>query len=201
MVTTAYLRVSTDSQDLQKNKAEISLFANEKHLGHVHWIEETISGRVNWRQRAIARVIDSASAGDVLIVSELSRLGRSMLEIMEILAVATQKGLKIYALKGNWALDGSLQSKVVAMAFAMASEIERDLISARTKESLAARKKSGQSLGRPKGTGKSKLDAYGPEIRALLANGSTVTFVAKRYSTTPANVHRWLKAHGVKRSD
>jgi DNA invertase Pin-like site-specific DNA recombinase len=102
-----------------------------------------------------------------------------MLEIMEILSLATEKAVKIYAVKGNWQLDGTLQSKVVAMAFAIAAEIERDLISQRTKEALAARKRDGKVLGRPRGVGKSKLDPYQPEISALLANGSTLTFVAK----------------------
>lgn len=85
------------------------------------------------------------------------------------------------------------------MAFSMAAEIERDLISQRTKEALTARKKAGVTLGRPKGVGKSKLDAYRPEIEALLANRSTQTFIAKRYETTEANLSRWLKKHGLKR--
>ncbi len=201
MTVTAYLRVSTDGQDLQKNKADILHFANDHSLGPVAWIEETASGRVSWRQRQIAHIIDSAAAGDVLLVSELSRLGRSMLEIMEILSVATQKGLKIYALKGNWVLDGSLQSKVVAMAFAMAAEIERDLISSRTKEALAARRRAGQSLGRPKGVGKSLLDEHLSKIKEMLANDAPVTAIARKFKTSPANVHRWMKAHHIGREN
>lgn len=118
-----------------------------------------------------------------------------MLECMEILSVASQKGLNIYAVKGNWQLDGSLQSKIVAMAFAIAAEIERDLISQRTKEALAARRKAGMTLGRPRGSGKSKLDPYRPEIEALLANGSAQKFIAKRYRTTEPNLSRWIKKH------
>ena len=195
---TAYLRVSTDGQDLQKNKADILHFANERGLGQVHWIEETASGRVSWRNRKIASVIEHAQPGDTLIVSELSRLGRSMLEVMEILSVATQKELKIYALKGNWSLDGTLQSKVVAMAFAIAAEIERDLISQRTKEALAARRRAGQALGRPKGVGKSKLDEHMAKIKELLANDVPITAIAKRFKTSPGNVHRWIRAHNLR---
>jgi DNA invertase Pin-like site-specific DNA recombinase len=103
-----------------------------------------------------------------------------MLEIMEILSVAVQKGIHIYSVKGNWQLDDTLQSKVVAMAFAIAAEIERDLISQRTTEALAARKRAGVILGRPKGVGKSKLDPFRPEIEALLANGSSQKYVAQR---------------------
>jgi DNA invertase Pin-like site-specific DNA recombinase len=118
---------------------------------------------------------------------------------MELLSLAIQKQLNIYSVKGNWQLDNSIQSKVVAMAFAIASEIERDLISQRTKEALAARRRAGKSLGRPRGTGKSKLDPYRPEIEALLANGSTQVFIAKRYGTTEANLSRWMKAHVIER--
>ena len=100
-------------------------------------------------------------------------LGRSVLEYTEILSVASQKKVRVYAVKGNWSLDNSIQSKIIAMAFSMAAEIERDLISQRTKEALAALKKAGVKLGRPRGVGKSKLDAYRPEIEALLNNGAT----------------------------
>lgn len=190
--TVAYLRVSTTEQDLEKNKFDILQLANEKGLGRVQWVEETVSGRVSWRKRRLAQVLEQLQSGDTLIVSELSRLGRSMLECMEILSIASQKGICLYAVKGNWRLDNSIQSKIVAMAFSMAAEIERDLISQRTKEALAARKKAGYVLGRPRGSGKSKLDGYVPEIQALLANGSTQKFIAQRYGTTEANLSRWL---------
>jgi DNA invertase Pin-like site-specific DNA recombinase len=134
------------------------------------------------------------------VISELSRLGRSMLECMEILSIATQKGINVYAVKGSWQLDHSIQSKIVAMAFSMAAEIERDLISKRTKEALMAKKAAGVKLGRPKGSGKSKLDKYRPEIEALLANGSSQKFVANRYGTTEVNLHHWMKKHGIKKA-
>jgi DNA invertase Pin-like site-specific DNA recombinase len=195
--TIAYLRVSTDEQDLEKNKYDILHLANEKGLGKVQWIEETISGRVSWKKRNIAEILDTLQGGDHLLVSELSRLGRSMLECMEILSIAAQKEINIYAVKGNWQLDNSIQSKIIAMAFSMAAEIERDLISQRTKEALAARKKAGVKLGRPRGIGKSKLDQYRPEIEGLLANGATQKFIAQRYGITEANLSRWLKRHSL----
>ena len=199
MTTTAYLRVSTSEQDIEKDKASILYPANERNLGQVQWVEEVASGRISWRKRAIGQVLGDLGKGDTLIVGELSRLGRSMLECMEILSIATQKGIVIYAVKGNWQLDDSIQSKIVAMAFAMAAEIERDLISQRTKEALAARKRAGLKLGRPKGSGKSKLDKHKPEIEALLANGSTQRFIANRYDTTEGNLSRWMKLHGLSR--
>ena len=134
-----------------------------------------------------------------MIVSELSRLGRSMLECMEILSIGSQKQINIYAVKGNWQLDGSIQSKILAMAFAMAAEIERDLISQRTREALAAKKRAGIKLGRPKGSGKSKLDKYRPEIEALLETGSTQRYIASRFDTTESNLSRWMKKHKLRR--
>lgn len=195
----AYLRVSTGDQDLEKNKADILMLANRKELGQVRFIEETVSGRVPWRRRKLAEILEVLQAGDTLVVSELSRLGRSMLECMEILAIVMQKGVHLHAVKGEWTLDNSMQSKIVAMAFAMASEIERDLISQRTKEALRAKKAAGVKLGRPRGPGKSRLDAFRPEIEALLANGSTQKFIAQRYHTTEANLHNWMKKRGIEK--
>ncbi len=195
-----YLRVSTADQNLEKNKADILQLANQHDLGRVRFVEETISGKVSWRQRKIAEVLESLKASDALVVSELSRLGRSMLECMEILSVAAQKRINVYAVKGTWRLDQSIQSKILAMAFSMAAEIERDLISQRTKEALRFKKAQGMKLGRPTGPGKSKLDPYRPEIEGLLANGSTQKFIARRYRTTQANLHHWLKKRGLKPS-
>lgn len=196
--TVAYLRVSTREQDVEKNKADILMLANRHDFGRVSFVEETVSGLVPWRQRQIAQVLDKLHAGDRLIVSELSRLGRSMLECMEILALAAQKGIALYAVKGAWQLDGTMQSKIMAMVFAMAAEIERELISQRTKEALRVKKAAGAHLGRPRGPGKSKLDPYQPEIAALLANGSTQKFIANRYGTTEGNLYNWLKKRGLK---
>lgn len=197
--TIGYLRVSTAEQDLEKNKADILKLANDKGLGLVAFIEETASGRVAWKKRKIFEVFENCNAGDTILVSELSRLGRSMLECMEILSLALERNINIYAVKGNWQLDQSIQSKIIAMAFAMAAEIERDLISQRTTEALRARKAAGKPLGRPKGPGKSKLDQFQPEIEALIINGSTQKFIAHRYNTTEANLHNWMKKHDIKK--
>src|SRR5436853_7187033 len=136
MQTYAYLRVSKAEQDLEKNKMDILKLAHEQKLGQVEFVEEKVSGKVSWRKRKIAEILEDCQPGDCLIVSELSRLGRSMLECIEILSVATEKGIHIYAVKGNWRLDDSIQSKIIAMAFAIAAEIERDLISQRTTEAF-----------------------------------------------------------------
>lgn len=196
--TIAYLRVSTLEQDLEKDKSSILTLANDKDLGKVIFVQEKISGTVPWKKRKIANVIDELGKGDTLIVSELSRIGRSMLEIMQVLSIALEKGINVYAVKGNWQLDQSIQSKIVAVVFSMAAEIERELISRRTKEALNALKAKNVKLGRPRGAGKSKLDAYRPEIEALLLNGSKQKFIANRYKTTESNLSNWIKKNKIK---
>ncbi len=109
-----------------------------------------------------------------------------------------KKGVSVYSVKGNWKLDNSIQSKIVAMAFSMAAEIERDLISQRTKEALRYKKEQGIKLGRPPGPGKSKLDDFRPEIEALIANGTTQKFIAQRYKATEATVSNWIKKNKIK---
>ena len=192
-----YLRVSTIDQDLEKNKAQMLHLANDKNLGKLEFVEEKASGRIHWRERKIGGIIKELAAGDSLVLSEFSRLGRSMLECMEIIAIATQKAIHIYTVKGNWQLDGTIQSKVMAMVFAMVAEIERDLISKRTKEALQSKKANGVKLGRPKGPGKSKLDQYKPEIEALIKNGTTKRFIAKRYKSSEANLLNWLNKNHI----
>jgi len=193
----AYLRVSTLDQDTEKNKADILKFANSKHFGHIDFVEEKVSGAKPWKERKIKEIIDELGDGDRLIVSELSRLGRSMLEIMEIMAVAKEKGIAVYDVKNGWELNSSIQSKVMAMVFSIAAEIERDLIRKRTKEGLQAARAKGKLLGRPKGPGKSKLDKHREEIIALLKTGSKQVYIAKRYGTTQPNLYNWLRKHGL----
>ena len=195
--TIGYLRVSTSDQDLDKNRADILALANEKKLGNVDWVEEKVSGVKDWRKRRLGEVFGTLKKGDAVIVSELSRLGRSTLQILEIMKEAKERGIAVHAVKGAWSLNGSMESKIVLTMLAMISEIERDLISERTKEGLRARKEAGIKLGRPKGPGKSKLDVYKDEIKALLNNGSTKTFVAKKYKTSLPNLYNWLKNNNL----
>ena len=195
--TVAYLRVSTTDQDLEKNKLDILQLVHQRQLDRVKFVAETVSGRVPWRKRKIKSIIDDLQPDDTLIVSELSRLGRSMLECMEILSLATQKQIKVISVKGNWQLDGSIQSKIMAMAFSMAAEIERDLISSRTKEALRVKKAQGVKLGRPFGSGSSKLDNIKQEIVALVAHGNSQTWIAQRYGCCQSTVSRFVMKHGL----
>jgi DNA invertase Pin-like site-specific DNA recombinase len=192
-----YLRVSTKEQDLEKNKSEILHLANDKKLKHVEWVEEKVSGTKHWKTRKHGETIYELTDGDTIIVSELSRLGRSLLQILEILEHCRNKSIRIYAVKGGWSLDNTMQSKILSMFLGMASEIERDLISSRTKEALLARKEAGVILGRPKGSGKSKLDQYREEIEAMLKCGTRQNYIARKYSITPAALSQWVKKHKI----
>ena len=197
MKTVGYLRVSTDLQDVDNQRLEVLRLANDRGLGSVEFVEEIVSGRKSWRDRELAGVLGDLGKGDVVIVAELSRLGRSMLEIMEIPSIATRAGVVVYAVKGEWVLDGSLQSKVVALAFAMAAEIERDLISSRTRAALATKRAQGVRLGRPPGPGKSKLDEHRDKIIELLALGIKRKSLAKQLHTTEGNLRNWLRQRGL----
>lgn len=192
-----YLRVSTEGQETEKNKADVLHFANERKLGPVEWIEEKVSGIQDWRKRKLGEVLETLREGDVIITPELSRLGRSTLQVLEVIKTAKEKGIAVHAIKGGWSLNGSMESKVLLTVFAMVAEIERDLISARTKEGMKARTAAGVKMGRPKGPGKSKLDKYRPEIEALLANGSAKKFIAKRYDCTEATLYNWLDKNKI----
>ncbi|MDY6839244.1 MAG: recombinase family protein [Thermodesulfobacteriota bacterium] len=198
MTTVAYLRVSTDDQDVEKFRADILKFAHAQHFGHVDFVEEKVSGRKSWKERKLKTIIDDLGKGDRLVFPELTRSGRSTLEVLEIIKTAKEKGIDIFSVKENLSLNGNdLQTKIMTTLLALFSEVERDFISLRTREALAAKKAAGIKLGRPKGPGKSKLDKFRPEIEALLKDGSTKAFIAKRYKTTPANLHHWLKKRGI----
>jgi DNA invertase Pin-like site-specific DNA recombinase len=197
MKAIGYLRVSTQDQDTEKNKADILAWANDKGLGPVQWVEEKISGVQDWRKRELGKVVNSLKTGDWLITPEFSRLARSTLQILEVLAELKKKSVNVYVVKGGQHVNGSIESKVFLTMMALFAEIERDLISARTKEGLQAARAKGAKLGRPKGKGKSKLDKFKPEIEALLKNGSRKDFIAKRYGCTAATLSNWLKRTGL----
>jgi len=195
--TMAYLRVSTQEQDTEKNKADILKFANDKKFGNVEFVEEKVSGTKSWKERKVKTIIDMLGIGDRLIVPELSRVGRSMVDIMSCIAAAKEKGISIYDIKNGYELNGKFQGELMAMVFSIAAQIEKDLISSRTTEGLRAARAKGKLLGRPKGPGKSKLDLYREEIIALLKTGSTQVYISKKYKTSQPNLVNWLKKNGL----
>jgi DNA invertase Pin-like site-specific DNA recombinase len=196
--TYAYIRVSTDKQDLENQKFAILQYANNKKLGNVEFIEEAVSGRISWKNRKLKNLIDNLQLGDNLIVAELSRLGRSMLEIMELLSILLRKGVNVYVVKGNYELKDDIQSKVLTFAFSLASEIERELISQRTKEALAKRKAEGKKLGRPKGSYSSKLDEKKEYIKELLDKGVSIASISKILGVHYHTVRNYVKRRKLK---
>lgn len=151
-----YIRVSSDRQTIENQRFEIANFCKQQNIRIDGWIEETISGTRAYRDRELGRLLDEVKKGDVIICAELSRLGRSLFMIMEILNICMTKECKVWTIKDNYRLGEDIQSKVLAFAFGLAAEIERNLISMRTKEALARKKAEGVVLGRPKGSRKFK---------------------------------------------
>lgn len=198
MKTVGYIRVSTPNQDTKKNRHAILEFANKKDFGKVSFVEEKVSGRVNWKERKIKGLIDSLNKGDHLIVPELSRLGRSTFEIMQMLQELKEKEIDVFDVKNGWELNGSIQSEVLAFAFSIAARIERDLLISRCAEGRERAKARGVRFGRPKGPGKSKLDPHKKDIIHLLSNGSSKHFVSRKYGCTCATVCNWLKKNNIK---
>lgn len=193
MTTIGFIRVSTLDQDTEKNKIDILQFANRMQLGNVSFVEEKVSGTKDYKKRKLGALLEELNKGDVLIVPELSRIARSTLQILEVIQVTQDKCITLYSLKENFCnMDNSIASTVTKTIFALVSQIERELISLRTKEALHARKLSGVKLGRPKGKGKSKLDEHKDDILRLVALKVPKTIIAKQYGCSVGNLHNFL---------
>ena len=193
MATIGFLRVSTLDQDTEKNKLDILQFANARKLGNVEFIEEKVSGTKDYRKRKLGALLDNMAKGDVLIVPELSRIARSTIQILEVIQITQDKGITLYSLKENFCnMDNSIASTVTKTIFALVAQIERELISLRTREALHARKQAGIKLGRPSGKGKSKLDEHTADILRLVALRVPKTIIAKQYGCSVGNLYNFL---------
>lgn len=147
-----YIRVSTDKQTTENQRFEILKFADEKNLKIDKWVEETVSGRKKYQDRKLGTIIEAIQKEDVIIVSELSRFGRSLMEVMSLLHKLMEKEAKVFTTKEQYELGNNINSQVLAFAFGLSAQIERDMISQRTKEALQRKKSEGMILGRPKGS-------------------------------------------------
>ena len=165
-----YIRVSTDRQTVENQRFEISNFCEKNSLTIDVWVEETISGMTRVDNRKLGKLLKRMKKGDVLICSELSRLGRNLLMIMGVLNECMNRDIQVWTIKDNYRLGSDINSKVLAFAFGLSAEIERNLISQRTKEALARKKAEGVVLGRPKGSksAKTKLTGQEKQIKELL---------------------------------
>ena len=146
-----YIRVSSDKQTVENQRFEINNFCNDQKMKIDGWIEETISGTKAYSKRELGKLLNKVQKDDLIICAELSRLGRNLFMIMEILNICMSKECRVWTIKDNYRLGEDIQSKVLAFAFGLSAEIERNLISQRTKEALARKKTEGVVLGRPKG--------------------------------------------------
>ena len=197
-----YIRVSTDKQTVENQRYEINTFCNKKEIVVSKWIEETISGSKNVDERKLGTLLKKMKKEDILICSELSRLGRSLLMIMGVLNECMNRDIKVWTIKDNYRLGNDINSKVLAFAFGLSAEIERNLISQRTKEALARKKAEGVILGRPKGSksAKTKLTGQENKIQELLAKKVSFSAIGRILGVHRLTVSAFVKRGGFKKN-
>ena len=203
MVTYAYLRVSTNQQDVDNQRHGILEYANKNSLGHLEFISDSVSGQKRWRDRELGQLLtQTAIAGDLIVFAEISRMARSTLQVLEILECCMQRELTVHIAKQQMVLDDNLPSRITATVLGLAAEIERELISMRTKEALAKRKASGKPLGRPKGrqSAKLKLDPRKQEIQMYLDKGISKRSIARLVDCAPSTLYYWLERNQLSKS-
>ena len=196
MKTVAYLRISTGSQDLGNQKLAVLDYARQKHFTIDRFVEAQVSSRKDPDQRRIKELLGMLAEGDRLIISELSRLGRSLGQVIQIVDELVKRKICFTAIKEAIRFEGKqdMQTKVMIALFGLFAEVERDLISERTKEGLAAARARGQLLGRPKGSlGTSKLDGKEEEIRMLLEKEVSKASVAKIVGVSRTALHHFIR--------
>lgn len=193
-----YIRVSTDKQTTENQRFEITNFASEKAMDIEEWIEETVSATKKLNDRKFGALLNRIGKNDILIVTELSRLGRNLMQIMSILHTCMEKEAKVFTIKERYELGNNINSKVLAFAFGLSAEIERNLISQRTKEALARKKAEGVILGRPKGSKSKthKLTGKENDIKALLDKKISKSAIARILGVHRLTVADFIKSNG-----
>lgn len=191
----AYIRVSTDKQTVENQRFEIENYARKRDLQIEHWISETVSGTLPPHKRKLGKLIKKLRRGDVLIVSEISRLGRRLMEVMSILNTLISRRITVYTVKEGYELADNIQSQILAFAFGLAAQIERDLISQRTKEGLARRRAEGMQLGRKPGGKNTHYKLTGREglIRKWMREGKTKAYLCQRLHVAPKTLNEHLE--------
>jgi DNA invertase Pin-like site-specific DNA recombinase len=190
-----YIRVSTDKQTTENQKFEIERFSKEKNIIVGEWIEETISAGKALEKRKFGKLMKKLKTDDIVISTELSRFGRNLMQVMSILNFCMNNGVKILTTKEHYELGDNINSKVLAFAFGLSAEIERNLISQRTKEALMRVRAEGKILGRPKGRKSSytKLTGYGETIKKLLQKGNSKVSIAKILKVHRGTLYTFIK--------
>ncbi len=194
-----YIRVSTDKQTVENQRFEINRFCEGKDMVIHKWIEETISGVKEIEHRKLGKLLKKMKRDDIFICTELSRLGRNLLMIMSVLNDCMKKDIQLWTIKDNYRLGSDINSKVLAFAFGLAAEIERNLISQRTKEALARKKAEGVVLGRPKGrkSAKLKLTDKEQEIKRLLAKNISYSAISRLLNVHRLTVSKFVKENNL----
>lgn len=190
-----YIRVSTDKQNTNNQKFEILNFCRKENLHIDEWIDETICGIADLNRRKLGYLLNILKNGDILITSEISRLGRNLLQIMSILNICMNKNVQVWTIKDNYRLGSDIQSKVLAFAFGLSAEIERNLISQRTKEALNRIKNDGKKLGRPTGSKNHHLKLSGNEetISQMLKCNISLINIAKTLGVSRATLNKFIR--------
>ena len=195
-----YIRVSTDKQTVENQRYEINQFCEKNFTVVDRWIEETISGSKDIQDRKLGKLLKKMRKDDILICSELSRVGRNLLMIMGILNECMKRDIQVWTIKDNYRLGSDINSKVLAFAFGLSAEIERNLISQRTKEALARKKAEGVILGRPKGSKsiKTKLSGQEKKIYELLEKNVSYSAIARILGVHRITVSSFAEANNLK---
>ena len=198
-MTYGYIRVSTDKQTVENQRFEITRFCLSENIQIDGWIEETISGTKAYSKRALGRLLKQVQKDDLIICAELSRLGRNLFMIMEILNICMTKECRVWTVKDNYRLGEDIQSKVLAFAFGLSAEIERNLISQRTKEALARKQQEGVHIGRTKGR-KLPIEQYKlypkrHKISKWMQQGVGKREMARRLKIAPSTLRRFLQCY------
>lgn len=195
----AYIRVSTDKQTVENQRFEILKYADVNNLRIDQWVEETVSSKKKLQDRVLGNILNKLSKEDILIVSELSRLGRNLMEVMSILHNCMENEVKVHTIKEQYELGNNISSKVLAFAFSLSAEIERQLISQRTKEALARKKSEGKVLGRPKGSlsKHTKLTGKEAEIKMLLSKKISYTAIGRILNVHRKTVKSFVESRGL----
>lgn len=193
----AYLRVSTNKQHLENQQQEIKKFAAHRGLHIDKWYHDVVSGKVSSNDRKLGDLLESLHEGDCLIVTEVSRLSRTLIDIMNIINTCIQRKIVLHSTKEGYTFENNLNSKILGFAFGLVAEIERNLISIRTREALAVRKAEGKKLGRPQGSCPqlNVLIQNKEKVIELMDNSVSYKKIAKKYKVSIYTVNRFVKQH------
>jgi DNA invertase Pin-like site-specific DNA recombinase len=197
-----YLRVSTDHQDAENQKTGILAYLNAHGQTHVMLHTDTASGATTWRERGLFDLLRETEPGDSIVVSEVSRIGRSTVDVLDYFREATARGVKTIVTKSGMIVDDSLQSKITTTMLALAGEIEREFLLARTAEGYARARAAGVRVGRPPGaTSPSKINNKANEIDAMLKAGVAKTAIARLLNVSRGTIDRFISRNLTSKKD